>query len=217
MSQDRYDKEELKKLLSDEKNTYAKIARMYGVSVSSIKKAAKKFHIDLPKVRPVLTSLVYVPSDDEFSSIIQTSNTWKEIGVKLGYKTKNLSSNVKQTILQRCESLNISVKLSKMFDLLSVKKGDLFRYRKNWQSARSAIAKLAKIVYFENKEAKCELCGYDKHIEVAHIKSVSSFGDDATIREIDNINNLIGLCPNHHWEYDHGLLNLDDYRSGVEK
>ena len=29
-----------------------------------------------------------------------------------------------------------------------------------------------------------------------------------TIEEINNINNLIGLCPNHHWEYDNGLLEL---------
>lgn len=43
---------------------------------------------------------------------------------------------------------------------------------------------------------------------MAHIKAVSEFSDDTLISEINDINNLVGLCPNHHWEYDHGLLNL---------
>lgn len=39
-------------------------------------------------------------------------------------------------------------------------------------------------------------------------KAVSDFDDSVTIREIDSIDNLIGLCPNHHWEYDNGILKL---------
>ena len=54
----------------------------------------------------------------------------------------------------------------------------------------------------------CAICGYNKHIEIAHIKSVSSFNDEATIGEINSIDNLIALCPTHHWEYDNGLFNL---------
>lgn len=45
---------------------------------------------------------------------------------------------------------------------------------------------------------KCKICGYNKHIEVAHIKAVSEFSDSTLISEINDINNLIGLCPNHH-------------------
>lgn len=33
-------------------------------------------------------------------------------------------------------------------------------------------------------------------------KATSDFDDDVLIKEINNINNLIGLCPNHHWEFD---------------
>lgn len=39
---------------------------------------------------------------------------------------------------------------------------------------------------------------YDKHIEIAHIKSVAEFDDSVTIAEINSIDNLIALCPNHH-------------------
>ena len=47
-------------------------------------------------------------------------------------------------------------------------------------------------------EQKCIICGYNKHIEVAHIKAVSEFDDSALISEINALNNLIPLCPNHH-------------------
>lgn len=86
---------------------------------------------------------------------------------------------------------------------------NLFNNRKNWQSARSAIQKMDKKVYFaHNNNPKCYICGYDKHVEVAHLKSVSSFTDDIKIKEINSIDNLIGLCPNHHWEYDNGILKI---------
>ena len=49
---------------------------------------------------------------------------------------------------------------------------------------------------------------YNKHIEIAHKKAVSDFDDSATIAEINDINNLIALCPNCHWEFDNGLLKL---------
>jgi hypothetical protein len=25
---------------------------------------------------------------------------------------------------------------------------------------------------------------------------------------VNSLDNLVGLCPNHHWEFDHGLLQL---------
>lgn len=59
-----------------------------------------------------------------------------------------------------------------------------------------------------NKFDKCAVCEYTNHVEVAHIKAVSSFPDTATIREVNDPSNLVGLCPNHHWEFDNGLLTL---------
>jgi hypothetical protein len=88
-------------------------------------------------------------------------------------------------------------------------KGDLFLSRKNWQSARSIIQKNANKTYLKsNNSKKCKICGYDLFIEIAHIKSVSSFPATTLISEINSIDNLIALCRNHHWEYDNGFLNL---------
>lgn len=55
---------------------------------------------------------------------------------------------------------------------------------------------------------KCAVCGYGKHVEIAHIRPISDFPDSATIKEINDLNNVVGLCPNHHWEFDNGLLKL---------
>ena len=49
----------------------------------------------------------------------------------------------------------------------------------------------------------CIKCGYDKHIEICHIKAISDFELDVLISEINHPSNLIALCPNCHWEFDH--------------
>lgn len=216
----KYNKEELEKLIIEQNKSYSSIGKMYGVSGTTIKKTAKKFGIQLPKRRSinpkenfkhprlVTTSFVNKISDDEFINIISSSNSWKNVGDKLGYKS-NLSTNVKESIIRRCEKLGMSLVFNKDVDLAKKTKGDLFSERKNWQSARSAIRKNANKIFLEhNTIHKCAICGYDKHIEIAHIKAVSDFDDNATIREINSINNLIALCPNHHWEYDNGFIKL---------
>ncbi len=60
-------------------------------------------------------------------------------------------------------------------------------------------------------ERKCHLCGYDKHIEVCHIKSINSFPPDAPITEVNDPSNLVGLCPNCHWEFDNGLATIRNH------
>ena len=190
---EKYNKKELEILILEENKSYSFIGKLYGVSGNAIKKAAKKLGIQLPSRRIVNenenfshegfkgNSFVNKLSDEEFTKIINNSKTWKEIGEKLGYKNGYCSLEVK----------------------------DSFNDSKNWQSARSSIQKIARKIYFKNtKEPKCAICGYSKHVEVAHIKAVSEFDNDATIKEINSLSNLIGLCPNHHWEYDNGMLKI---------
>jgi len=55
---------------------------------------------------------------------------------------------------------------------------------------------------------KCQICGYDKHVDICHIKGISSFPDSATLREVNDPANLAALCKNHHWELDHGFVTL---------
>lgn len=56
------------------------------------------------------------------------------------------------------------------------------------------------------KGKPCQRCGYSVFVEVCHIRPVSSFSSGAVMAEINHPNNLVLLCPNCHWELDHGLL-----------
>lgn len=217
---EKYDKSELEKLIVDDKKSYSYIGKIYGVSGNAIKKAARRLGIQLPKRRTInekevfshkgkrKNSLVNSVSESFFIDIIDTSNSWKEIGEKLGYKG-NISTNVKKSIEDRCSELGVSLSFDTNDDILNKTKGELFSDRKNWQSARSSIQKLAREIFkYYNEKPKCAVCGYSNHVEVAHIKAVSEFDDNTTIKEINSIDNIIGLCPNHHWEYDNGILKL---------
>jgi hypothetical protein len=55
---------------------------------------------------------------------------------------------------------------------------------------------------------KCQECSYDKHVDVCHIKDIASFSGDTIIAEINDLSNLVALCKNHHWEFDHNILAL---------
>ena len=66
---------------------------------------------------------------------------------------------------------------------------------------------------YMNKSIKggpCQVCGYSKHTELAHIKPISSFPETAIISEINSSDNILVLCPNHHREFDSGDLELSD-------
>lgn len=94
-------------------------------------------------------------------------------------------------------------------DIDFMTKGELFTARKSWQSARSAITKHAIVTYrTSQKPQKCCICGYSKHFHVCHKKAVSDFLDSVLIKDINALYNLRALCPNHHWEFDNGLLKL---------
>lgn len=79
----------------------------------------------------------------------------------------------------------------------------------NGLSARyRRIRSLAREKYMENLlNPACVLCGYDLHVEVCHILAIEDHPDTALIGEINDLKNLIGLCRNHHWELDNGVLN----------
>lgn len=71
------------------------------------------------------------------------------------------------------------------------------------------VRQVARNIYRQSDRPKhCVICGYDKHYEVCHIKPIQEFSDITSIATINDLNNLVALCPNHHWEFDHGLLTL---------
>ncbi len=74
-----------------------------------------------------------------------------------------------------------------------------------------SINKFSKNYKKSKLPRKCFVCGYDKYIEVCHIIGISTFNENTLITQINSIDNLIALCPNCHWEFDHGLLKLSKW------
>ena len=56
----------------------------------------------------------------------------------------------------------------------------------------------------------CLNCNYSKHIEVAHKKAITDFSGNTLLSVINDKSNLLPLCPNCHWEFDKGLLDLSN-------
>lgn len=68
------------------------------------------------------------------------------------------------------------------------------------------IREAARRFYKEQCKLGCQNCKYSKHVEVCHIKSISSYDPNTLVSEINDSKNIFILCRNCHWEFDHGLL-----------
>lgn len=79
----------------------------------------------------------------------------------------------------------------------------------NTYQYHSKIRYMSRKVYKESDRPQwCYVCRYSIHVDICHIKSVSSFGPNATLAEVNDLDNLVALCKTHHWELDHGYLTL---------
>lgn len=77
--------------------------------------------------------------------------------------------------------------------------------------SNTRIREMARKTYIESDKPKeCCVCGYDKHFEVCHIDGISSHNNWTKLSDINDIENLIAMCPNHHWELDYGTLTMFD-------
>jgi hypothetical protein len=82
------------------------------------------------------------------------------------------------------------------------------RLRARYQ-ANAWIRKLARRVYFSSDKPRCcSVCGYSKHFEVCHVRPIQAFPENTPMSVVNSPENLIALCPNCHWELDHGILSL---------
>lgn len=101
---------------------------------------------------------------------------------------------------------------NKQIDWTKITLKEVIYYSGQMDSNRYArIRDRAKRVYLSsNKPKKCYICGYDKHFEICHIKPIHLFDLSTPIATVNNINNLVALCPNCHWEFDNGLFKLID-------
>jgi len=99
--------------------------------------------------------------------------------------------------------------VNSLIPISSLTKAELRERRPSYQSFRSGIRNHAVGIFREsNRPYICQICSYDLHVDICHKKPVAEFSDDTIIAKINDINNLIALCPNHHWELDNDILIL---------
>lgn len=81
--------------------------------------------------------------------------------------------------------------------------------RKGHMWLSSKIRTIAKNWYREILSWPCARCGYDKHVEMCHIREVRTFTDNDKIKVINARTNVVQLCRNCHWEMDNGHFKVE--------
>ena len=77
------------------------------------------------------------------------------------------------------------------------------------KSYRQWITRNARTIYtLSSKSLICAICGYSLHVDICHIVGVAKFADEVKISEINALDNLIALCPNHHREFDNEDISI---------
>lgn len=103
------------------------------------------------------------------------------------------------------------IKIRKIKDINENTLG-LYYLKGKGSNKNSGIRDHSRKVYRKSGEPKCcYVCGYSIYIEICHIKSIASFPMETLIQDVNDIKNLVALCPNHHKELDKGLIKLEKY------
>lgn len=109
-------------------------------------------------------------------------------------KSKLLCSNCREKYEQYTDFLK-SKTLAEYYELSSIK-----GKHPSW---RNSHIRALNRSWNKNMVTNCK-CGYSKHVELCHIKPISSFPETATLGEINSPENIKAMCPNCHWEFDYG-------------
>lgn len=129
-------------------------------------------------------------------SSIYNNNISNKIGLKNNCKDCGCEIAKSYKLCKNCKNKKQILKESQIITLkdLIYNRNDANKYNKIRGYARSLSRK---------QEQKCLICNYNQHVEVCHIKAISDFDLETPISIINSNENLVLLCPNCHWEFDH--------------
>ena len=114
------------------------------------------------------------------------------------------SSSCRSCLHRKRNDISLMMTLGRYRDSVSVK-----GKHPSWTHA--AVRDLARYMH-RDKMVACMNCGYGKHVEVCHVIPLSAWPDTATIAEVNSTDNILILCRNCHWEFDHAMLDLERLR-----
>jgi ribosomal protein L32 len=191
-------KEDLENYVFKDKLSYEEIGRIYGCSGANIKKRAKKLGIKLPQKRKI--------------NINETFNR----GKVLSLKEKNICPNCggyKYASSKLCKNCRNKEK----YDVRNHELGYYIGYgnnRKKYLASKlNEIRKDARR-FMENESQQNKVCKYcnnhefDSILEVHHLRRITDFDEHEKVANINNDENLVWLCPNHHRMLENGLITL---------
>ena len=122
-------------------------------------------------------------------------------------------STTRTNICKECgNKKDLRSKLCRSCAIKKAGKGDISLrealYTEQHRSSAFALVRTRarKVAKEAGIDKECKICGYNKHVEVAHINPISSFSESVLVSKINSLDNLVGLCPNCHWELDNGLV-----------
>jgi len=79
------------------------------------------------------------------------------------------------------------------------------RYQKHAQ-----IRQMARRIYNNSGQPKeCKICHYNRAYDVCHIVALNIWPSTTLLSQVNASKNLVALCKNHHWEFDHGYLSTE--------
>ncbi len=117
-----------------------------------------------------------------------------------GYKSKFCKDcyqeKLKKNLVEKGNTISVG-------DVL--KKTEKYKSLHRYQPIRNDAIRILKI---SGLKEECKVCGYSTHVEVCHIKGIADFTKESLLSEVNDLSNLVYLCPNHHWELDNGIIKL---------
>lgn len=134
-------------------------------------------------------------------------NQKEKARIRKNKNTTNICSCGKKKIIKSTKCIKC-LNSTKRKNIIDKTLEDFEKIYKN-NSRYFNVRRYARLILQEDKqEKKCKICGFDHYVEACHIKPISSFTKNTKISEVNNINNLVYLCPNHHVMLDKGLITL---------
>ena len=151
--------------------------------------------------------------------LVKPTNNFCSRSCNRTYQNKTNNPNPKIDRTCTCENCNITFNKTKdqvsntcsMFCYMELgMKQRLMKdvIKRNDANKYDTVRKNARTYSKHFYPSQCMICGYDKHYEVCHVKDLKDFTREETLYEVNNKTNLIHLCPNCHWEFDHNQLDL---------
>ena len=170
-------KEELEKLILEDKLSYRDIGKIYGVTDSMIRKTAKRLGIELPKRREINPNETFNKGKGEKIKCLKCGREFPAYTKSVKFCSRKCAAEYRRDE--------------------SIKKWKNGEYTPIGECSKFTIPDFIRYYMLEKVGYKCEVCGFNEVnpftgkpiLQIHHIDGNS---------ENNNEENLQVLCPNHH-------------------